>query len=323
MGSVADDKHKTALELLRRWRLRKDVKGREKLLREFVELCAVEVSNGLRVGGGVLAWSTKEHTTEVIRYITLKGVQRALDTATDTRPPHLPSYVQDCVAEVVQETRTDQEKYLRELKPQQIYDMVSPLSRLGAASVLDRISFHQRNALVELILRRWGHKRILMRIDSEPDEHLPWLIWYAFRLHMEEPSAKKLLAEDQDTPTGLMIDLGEELPPQPKNSRGTPINLAGPILVKAFDVLTGLPNNQIPAPARTNTRLGRTFDVDPDVIARWKRHPEWAELRVDVEPDGKGGVRYTFDLDALFRSARIVTGRKRGPQDNSSSEKAS
>jgi hypothetical protein len=323
MGGVAEEKHKAALELLRRWRLRKDVKGREKLVEDFARLCAVEVSNGLRVGGGVLAWNTIDYTTAVIRHITLKGVQRALQTATDARPPHLPSYVQDCVAEVVQETRADQEKSLRELNPQQIYDMVSPLSRLGAASVLDRTSFQQRNALVELILRHLAHKRILMRLDTEPDEHLPWILWYVIHLQMNESFAQDLLTLHPDTPTNLILDLSGELEPQPKNKGGEPINLAGPILVKVLDVLTGLPNNRIPAPARSNTRLGRTFNVDPDVIARWKQHPEWAELRVDAQPDGKGGVRYAFDLDTVLRSARIVTGLRRGPQDKSSSEKAS
>ena len=140
---------------------------------------------------------------------------------------------------------------------------------------------------------------------------------------MNEPAAQDLLTRRPDTPTNFIIDLSGELGPQPKNRRGDPINLAGPILVKAFDVLTGLPNNRIPAPARSNTRLGRTFDVDPNVVARWKRHPEWVELRVDIEPDENGRVHFSFDLEALLRSARIVTGRKRGPKDKSSPEKAS
>ena len=139
---------------------------------------------------------------------------------------------------------------------------------------------------------------------------------------MKEPAAKRLV-EGSETPTGLIIDLNSELGPQPKNKHGKPVNLAGPILVKVFDVLTGLPNNRIPAPARTNTRLGRTFDVDPDVIARWKRHPEWEQLRVNTKPNGKGGVQYTFDLDALLRSARIVMGKKRGPKDESLTERLS
>jgi hypothetical protein len=319
VGSVAEGRHKAALELLKEWRLRKDDKGRDKILRELAKLCAAEVSGGLREGGGVLTWSTQAHTQEALCYIALKDTQMALFTAADVRPRDLPRYVQDCVAEVVRETRADQERRLRTLKIQELYDTVSRLSRAGAASVLDRLSFRQRNGLVELILRRLGHERIVMRLDSAPDDHRLWLMWYAFLLHLEEPAAKNMLVEDRDTPTRLIIDFSGEMGPQPKNKQARPINLAGPLLVKVFDVLTGLPDNQIPAAARTNTRLGRTFDVDPDVIARWKRHPEWGKLRVDITRDGKGGVHYTFDLDALLRSARIVYGEKRGPKEKASS----
>jgi hypothetical protein len=192
MGSVAEVKHKSALELLRRWRLRNDDKGRDKILRELAELCAAELSRGLREGGGIVAWNTQEHLTAAIRFVTLKGTQRALYTAADTRPRDFPRYIQDCVAEVARETQASQEKNLHALEPQQIYDRVSRLSRLGAASILDRISFHQRNGLVELILRRLGHERIIMRLDAEPSDHMLWLMWYVFRLHMEEPAAKTL-----------------------------------------------------------------------------------------------------------------------------------
>jgi hypothetical protein len=37
-----------------------------------------------------------------------------------------------------------------------------------------------------------GHERIIMRLDAEPSDHMLWLMWYVFRLHMEEPAAKTL-----------------------------------------------------------------------------------------------------------------------------------
>ena len=237
----------------------------------------------------------------------------------------MPKYVRACAAEVAREkTIATREAWLRGLKPEEVLDMVLRWDRSGAASMLDRLSFRQRNDLVKSILRLLAQQGVVVSMDlsSEPKNYLLWLMWYAYRLHMEEPAAKRLV-ENSETPTGLIIDLNDKLGPQPKNKRDEPINLAGPILVKMFDVLTGLPNNQIPAPARTNTRLGRTFGVDPDVIARWKCHPEWAELRVDVEPDGKRGVRTTFDLDALLRSARIVMGQQRGPKAKTQPKKLS
>jgi len=76
MGSAAEGKHRTALELRRRWHLRKDDEGRDKILRELMELCATEISDGLREGGGILAWSTQEHTTDAIRYVAFGGAQK-------------------------------------------------------------------------------------------------------------------------------------------------------------------------------------------------------------------------------------------------------
>jgi hypothetical protein len=131
---------------------------------------------------------------------------------------------------------------------------------------------------------------------------------------MDEADAQGLLTKDDDSKTVLLVNFSGDTSSQPRNSRGEPINLAGPIQARVYDVVTGLPNNGIPASARTNMRLGRTFGVDPDVVARWKNHSEWHKLRVNIRPNGEGGVYYTFDLDALLRSARIVTGCKRGPK---------
>jgi len=85
MGSAAEGKHRTALELRRRWHLRKDDEGRDKILRELMELCATEICDGLREGGGILAWSTQEHTTVAIHHVVYEGVQKALYTAADAR----------------------------------------------------------------------------------------------------------------------------------------------------------------------------------------------------------------------------------------------
>lgn len=314
MGSVAEDKHKAALELLRKWRFRKTEKGREETLRELAALCAAEISHGLRDGGGVLAWNTQEDTVGAIRYVAFSGVQRALATAADKRPPDFPKYVQDCIAEVVRETRADQEKRLQQLEPQQVYDIVSQLSRFGAASVLDLLSFEQRNGFIALIQQRLGEGAFKVSLALEPKDDLLWLLWYAFRLHAMEPTVRQLLGDDKETPTILAIDLSGELGPQPRNKRGEPINLAGPALVKVYDVLTGLPTNNIPAPARSDVKLGLSFGVDRSVIKRWREHPEWDDLKVDIQPNDKGGVSFALDVENQLRSARIVIGRKRGPK---------
>jgi hypothetical protein len=323
MGRVPESKHAQIAEIVGKADRSPTNEKRDDAVRELIELCAQEIAEGLTKGGGTLSFGPPQAKLQAeiaaTRRLAFKSAWRVVSTARDKRPANLPKYVQECAAEVARQDRAEQEARLRGLEPEQVLNLLLPSDCVGAASLLDRLSFGQRNALIKLILSRLGYEGILMLpLGPEPDEHLLWLLWYAMRLHLDEPSAKKLLAEDQDTPVGLTVDLGDKLPPQPRNSRGEPINLAGPILVKAFDVLTGLPNNQIPAPAKSDTRLGRTFSVDPGVIARWKSHPEWENLHVAVEPDGKGGVRCTCDLDAVLRSGRIVTGQKRGPNDKSS-----
>jgi hypothetical protein len=124
MRSVADDKHRAALKLVRRWRFGNE-KGREETLKKLAEPCAVEISSGLREGGGVLAWSTREHTTAAVRHVALAGVRRALETVetyTTVRPRDFPRYVQGCTAKVARETKSAQEAALKELEPQQILD---------------------------------------------------------------------------------------------------------------------------------------------------------------------------------------------------------
>jgi hypothetical protein len=207
-------------------------------------------------------------------------------------------HVKDCVTSVLNDVEADQREELRNLASDQLLDMVLGLARSDAASLLGRASFDQCSGLVVELVRRRSVKSagLSLDVENEPEDELSWLLWYIFRLHAEEASARGLLEEKaHGTPVVLLVEFGGDTGPQPQNKHSNPINLAGPI------------------PARTNTRLGRTFGIDPDVVARWKRHPEWRDLRVNTEPNGEGGLHYTFDLEALLRSARIVTGHKRGP----------
>lgn len=296
-----------------------------KALQELAVLCAPEITEALnefKGSGNILIFEPAMFVREVAGV----GVLKAASTLRDKPGHSLLKHVKDCTAGVLKEAETDQREKLRRLPPEQLLDVVLSLSRPCAASILDRASFDQlSNLVVELVRRRLVNNgaTISLDLENEPEDALLWLLWYIFRLHAEEAGARGLLAKGQETPTVLLVNCKGNTRTQPRNKRGEPINLAGPILVKVFDVLTGLPNNQIPAPARTNTRLGCTFNVDPDVVGRWKRHPEWHDLRVNVKPDSEGGVHYTFDLDALLRSAGIVMGCKRGPKIKPSPESSS
>jgi hypothetical protein len=329
--SLPNGRPQEALDLWKRWERWSDKDGAmakrraDKALHELAVFCTPEIAEALNTykkSGKLVLLDVAESVHELAHIAVLEAAQ----TLRDKPNRQLLVHVKDCAVEVLRETEAYQQEEARQLTPEQVVEMCTKRSRQYMAFVLEHLSFDQRNGLVvELMRRRLGPNGMGLSLDlgNEPEDGLLWLLWYIFRLHVEEAAASGLLAKDQETPTVLLVNFSSETGPQPRNSRGEPINLAGPILVKVFDMLTGLPNNRIPAPARSNTRLGRAFNVDPDVVARWKRHPEWHELRVNVEPDGEGGVHHTFDLDALLRSARIVMGCKRGPKTTSAPENSS
>jgi hypothetical protein len=316
MGSIPDDKHDAAAKAAVGKVLRSSGQKRGDAVRGFIELCVNEIAEGLRDGGGPLAF-TPQHGAEIRRYLSYASAERVIGTAKEKRPTDLPKYVRECSAEVAREAKVEQYAKFRALNPEQILAMILRLSRLGSALLLDRLSLKQRNALVELIHRRTGGQHVQLRLgdEHEPEDVRLWTIWYVGRLHTLEPQARKAFTkEGRPSVTCLLIDPSGEFGPQPKNNCGDPINLAGPALVKVFEALTSLPNNQLPAEARSNSKLGRSFGVSRMVIARWRKHPEWEDLQVETKPDGEGGLYYTIDRENHLRAARIVKGEDRGRQ---------
>jgi hypothetical protein len=315
MRSVADDKHKQFLRIWRDGYLGK--KSHNAAVREIAELCRDDIENGLAEARDLLVFGALEDGKRLIHRLICVGVDRALTTAQDKRPAYLPKYVQDCMEQVVREAIAVQETKLMAIQPEQVLKIVLRLSRLDAASVLDRLPFNQRNALIEHIHSQMGGKRVKVQLglENEPEDPLLWTVWYVGHLHALEPEAEQAFTKEGRRPqTCLLIDLSGELGAQPRNKFGEPINLAGPALVKVFEVLTRLPDNQIPAEARSHSALGRGFGVSHKVITRWREHPEWKELQVEITLDGKGGVYHTVNRENQLRSIRIACGDKRGPK---------
>ena len=91
--------------------------------------------------------------------------------------------------------------------------------------------------------------------------------------------------------------------------------------MKVFEALTSLPTIRIPAEASSKSKLGRSFGVSRKVIARWRQHPEWEKLHVEITPDDKGGLYYAIDRENQLRSARIATGIGRGPKKSKEASK--
>jgi len=288
----------------------------DETLHKLAGLCAPEIAEALnefKESGNLLIFDLAEFPREV----AVIGVREAAQTLRDEPGRSLLEHIKVSVINVLKDAEVEQREQLRSLPPSQLLDIVLRLTRLEAAWVLDHLSFDQRNALIGFIHHRMGSQYVEMRLGDkhEPDDPLMWAIWYLGRLHALEPQAKQAFTkEGRPLQTCFLIDPSRELGPQPKNRGGEPINLAGPALVKVFEALTGLLTNRIPAEASSKSKLGRSFRVSRKVIARWRQHPEWEKLHIEITPDGKGGVYYAIDQENQLRSAHIATGIDRGPK---------
>jgi len=128
-----------------------------------------------------LVFGTPEDGKRLFLLLAYLSAERAVTTAREKRPAHLPKYVQDCAEAVAKETTAGQEAWLKGLTPEQILNIATMLPRRQAALVLDRLSLPQLAALMELVHRHRGEERTRIRLtlEHEPDDSLLWLAWYA------------------------------------------------------------------------------------------------------------------------------------------------
>ncbi len=292
----------------------------DEALKDLTFVCEPEIEeaiNAFEEDGGRLFLDTT-HYTGAMGAIVRKGVLYAAQSLRNEPGRDLLEYVRASVEKVLWEIVAERKAKLERHTPEALLGFLSVVPREVAVSQFGLLGPEKRLDLLELIaqrlMQRSGQERleIWFTPEHEPEDGLLFLAWYLLMIDASEPSVQDALARGQLK----TVVRARGLSP-PKNRRGEPVNPLGPILVKVYDVLTGLPNNEIPAPARSDTKLGISFNVDRAVIKRWKSHPEWEDLQVDTKPDGKGGVHYAFNLEALLRSVRIVQGQKRGrpPQD--------
>ncbi len=292
----------------------------DEALKDLAFVCEPEIEeaiNAFEEDGGCLFLDTT-HYTGAMGAIVRKGVLYAAQSLRNEPSRDLLEYVRASVEKVLWEIVAERKAKLERHTPEALLGFLSVVPREVAVSQFGLLGPEKRLDLLELIaqrlMQRSGQERLEIWFipEHEPEDGLLFLAWYLLMIDASEPSVQDALARGQLK----TVVRARGLSP-PKNRRGEPVNPLGPILVKVYDVLTGLPNNEIPAPARSDTKLGISFNVDRAVIKRWKSHPEWEDLQVDTKPDGKGGVHYAFNLEALLRSVRIVQGQKRGrpPQD--------
>jgi hypothetical protein len=313
MGSLADDDHKQLVSICRDFRYGR--KTLEEASREVVTRCRYEITDGLTEALDLLVFGTPEDGKRLVLLLAYLSAERAVTTAQDKRPDHLPKYVQDCAEAVARETTAGQEAWLKGLTPDQILNIATMLPRRQAALVLDRLSLPQLDALMELVHRRRGEKRTEFRLtlEHEPKDALLWLAWYAARLifkdqFLERPDTRK----NRPPVTFLLINSGGRIGVPRKNKRGEPIDLAGPLHAKFFQRLgreLSKHGHDIKDPLSVS-RIARSLGVDRDVVNRYLKR---ADELPDPIPDGEGGVYMPLTPHDLLRSAEIATPNKPGP----------
>jgi hypothetical protein len=323
MGSLSEDRLREAMAIWRRrerWSYKDGPEAErlsDKALQELTFVCEPEIEEAIRVfeeKGGCLFLDTV-HYTGAMGAIVRKGVLRAAQSLRNKLGRNLLEYVKACVEEVLWEITAERKAKLERCRPDKLQEFLLLVPREVAASQLMLLGSEKRLELLEHLAQHLLHhsseERVVLEFtpDREPEDKLLFLIWSLSMLASQHIKRSIQSSSTGDQVTTAISARG--LSPS-KNEQGEPINPIGPIFVRVADVLTGLPSNRIPASARSKKRLGISFGVNRGVIKRWKDHPEWEDLQVDIRPDGKGGVYWTFDLEALLRSIRIVKGEKRG-----------
>ena len=243
------------------------------------------------------------------RPLFLNSIYRAFETASKSQDRVTPmhEYVKASAAEVFEEIKAEQKKWMQQREPSAILRLVlAQPSRTKAAFLLDLLTFRQLCRVLELLKAGLRGKIAGLRLGSkhEPKDGLLWLIWYVGRLCAIEPAVRRLLTEDARADHTFLL-IGEQLGSRQTNQDGNPLNLADPMWAKHVEKL-----------ARTSGRpeegsisaIARSQGVDRYVVRRWKK--EGIDL---PEPYLEGvQVGINFTIDDILRSYEIAKGKKRG-----------
>jgi hypothetical protein len=315
--SISDDRReKQALELWRRWDSldRRDTGGSaeraNEALRKLANFCILEIADVFKQHDPLLT-PRGSNSSEIRHTLAFKGVQKAAATLRDESGRKILDHVRSCVAGVLAAYEVEQQERLGTLMPEQVLQSVLRMSRYDRARLLDLLSPTQRNGIMILAYERLQARGVplSLALGQEPKDSFLWIIWYLGRLYVVDsaPLAANIV---------LLIDTTGELNPPPKNKPGAPIDLLGPLHVRAFKELSRMmsmrPDSDVRAEHGSDKNLARSLGVGASVIRRWKKHPEWNLL---PEPQRTEDViSYAFGLEDVLRSARIAKGDKRGPK---------
>jgi hypothetical protein len=310
VGSVTDGRLKQAQEVwwfwkklpneasLRDWTDREFKQYERDTLKRLAELCLPEISEAfLEVG--------LERFSEITTKIASSAIYHAAETVTKTKRP-IHDHVKVCVKEALEGYLRSFSEWFYQAEGEQLLPLLLSLPRSALARLGEYLNREQRRELRQLLYRELGNKPMLLPLDREPLGQRKWLYWYLWRREMTQPGVEETLG---GVPRYLFVGDGDALPTNKQT--GEPLDPLGPIHAKVWPRL-GRELNKRGHPIKdpeSKSRTARSLGVDRATLERYLR----ADVGKAPEPDGKGGVSYTYTDSDVIRSIETVL-RKRGPQ---------
>jgi hypothetical protein len=326
--SLPEDRYKQALAWCKAWQQVKagaprsgamsDTEREELVVTKLTELCAEEIIWALnddlvgRVFCGI--WLIVDYKNcragwtgdaSVLR----KGISRALQAKLNNEESDIVTLIRTSVAQELAERRDERVERLRSQKAQNILSGLLDLARHNqhdnAAIFMNHLTGSQRSDLAALLFDRLtDDPTIYIRMDREPQEPERWLLWYIYHSDFSPEKRQKM----GDIPRHLIATRRGVVP---QNKRGGFVMPLGPMYAKVFDRQKREMNKLGMLPKNPGVKkIAEGLDADHSAVSRWLKE----DLPLTLEPDGKGGVYYNFNLKTINRCIELVRGGKRGPK---------
>lgn len=236
------------------------------------------------------------------------GISRAVRAALKRKDRSVACLVKSEVVSELAQRRDEKIAVFRELPAGEILPLLLVGLRSGLhenmAVHMDHLTSDQRSDLKVLLHDQLSDKSVIhIRMNQEPDEPRMWLYWYLYHSEFALPENKRKLG---GIPKDLLaIRRGAVR----ANKRGGIIMPLGPMYAKVFEKQKSELNRLRRRPKNPGVnKIAESLGVSHDTATRWLKE----NVPVKLEPDGNGGVHYTFNLDTIQRCIEITAGKKRG-----------
>ncbi len=333
MQSATEDRHAQVRQVCKLWlRLKAgadkrtgeltDEEREESVVSKLVELCTEEIVWVLNddLVGRVFCnvWLIVDYKHSKAGWVgddrvLRAGINRALHAKLKEKEADIVALIKTSVPEELAERRDERIKSLRSRKAAKILPDLLEMTRRyphNAAVIADHLTNDQRSNLKVLLHDQLSDKSVIyIRMDREPEEPRMWLYWYLYHSEFALPENKRKLG---GVPRDLLATRRGAVR---ANKRGEIIMPLGPMYAKVFEKQKSELNRLRRRPKNPGVnKIAESLGVSHDTASRWLKE----DIPMKLEPDGNGGVHYTFNLNTIQRCIEITAGKKRGPKRKNS-----